>query len=88
VHDDACGERKGEEVSHGVGGGEVEWGVFFVGGYVEPVVFLKKARDVVDLAEAIVGFVVGNGEVGELPDLMKIVKRRISSRDDDMTATK
>jgi hypothetical protein len=67
VDDDAGAEGEGDEVGHGVGGGEVEWRVGEVGGLGECVVFLEDAFDVVDVAEAVVGLVCGDWEVGEVP---------------------
>ena len=67
VDDDAGAEGEGDEVGDGVGGWEVERGVGEVGGLREYVVFLQDAFDVVYVAEAVVGLVRRDREVGEFP---------------------
>lgn len=67
MDDDTGAEGKGDEVSDGVGGWEVERRVGEVGGLGECVVFLEDAFDVVYVAEAVVRLVRGDREVCEFP---------------------
>lgn len=69
VNDDTGAEGKSEEVGHGVGSGEVEGGIGVVGVEIKGIVGAEDAGDVVDLAEFVVGFVGGDGKVGELPSV-------------------
>lgn len=70
VDDDGGGEGKGDEVGDCVGCGEIEVAVVLVCGFVEVVgPGGDDARDVVELAEAVIGTAGGDGKVGEVPGL-------------------
>jgi len=75
VDDDAGAEGKGEEIGHGVGGGEVEGRVILVGIKIKGVVWTEDAGDVVDVAEFVKGFDGRDGKVGELPDVGVVESR-------------
>lgn len=63
VHHDARRQRKRKEICDGISGGEVQGRVLFVCGEVEGVIWREEARDVVDVAETVVGLVRGDRKV-------------------------
>lgn len=69
VHDDARREGECDQVRHGVRRRQEERRVVVVRDWIEEVVACEHARDVVDLAEPVVGVVVGYGKVGQVPGL-------------------
>jgi hypothetical protein len=50
---------------------EIKRGISVVSGFVECVICVRYARDVVQLTKTVVGVVGGDGEVGHIPGLEK-----------------
>lgn len=71
VHDDASGERKHEQVRDCVRRRHVERRILVVRCQVEGVILHEDMGDVVHITILVVGLVVKDGEVGELPSLLR-----------------
>jgi hypothetical protein len=71
VHDDTRTRGKRDEIRHRECGGQVEGGVFLIGGHVKRIPRSEHLRNIVCVTEAIVGLGAEHREVCERPCLGK-----------------
>lgn len=71
MDENASGEGERDKVSHRKGCWEIEGRVVIVGVHIELVVGCQDPSDVVLIAEPVVEYVGGDGEMGEMPCLSR-----------------
>ena len=72
MDENASGEGESEKVSHRKSRREIEGRVVVVGLHIELVVNCKDPGDVVFVAELVVEYIGGDGEMGQMPCLSSV----------------